>query len=103
VTELSALDSFPARSTVPYRIDHMSEGRLVVSYHLSGLPTSSLIKGEKEKKWSRKRGNDHGDGSVSRVLQSLGTDVLSTQSTRDPEVVKGIKESMKVGFDDGRE
>ena len=29
-----------------------------------------------------------------RGRQSLGADVLSTQSTRDPEVVNGINESM---------
>jgi len=77
---------FLARATTPHRIDHMSEGRLATSCHLSGLPTSSLI--EERRKWSEK------DMAQLRGRQSLGADVLSTQSTRDPEVVNGINESM---------
>jgi len=37
---------------------------------------------------------EHNYRRLRLVLEVLGTDVLSTQSTRDPEVVKGISESI---------
>ena len=40
-------------------------------------------------------GVDHGLGLGGLVLEVLRTDVLSTQSTSDPDVVNGINESIR--------
>jgi hypothetical protein len=65
-----------------YRTGHKSAARREVSGHLSGRRASFLGK-DKERK--RKEG---GTGSGARA------DVLSTQSTREPDVVNGMRESI---------
>ena len=76
------------------RIDHMNARHHVVSCHRVGLLASFLGKcSMPEGRW-RNEVEMAQDGTGE--ARGLWADVLSTQSTREPDVVKGIKESMTV-------
>ena len=71
-----------------YRTDHKSAARHEVFDHLSGRRASFLAK-DKEIKGRVGDAHDWARGAGARA------DVLSTQSTREPDVVNGMSESMR--------
>jgi hypothetical protein len=73
-----------------HQIDHTTAKPLVICDHLEALPASFLhttqCNGVMEE--------TEAQGGCTESAQVLWTDVLSTQSTREPDVVNGMSESM---------
>ena len=78
-----------------HQTGHRSVAPLEVSYRRVEQRASSLLVGNQVQAWARGGPAGQGMGAQSaRRVRGLGIDVLSTQSTRDPEVVKGMSESI---------
>ena len=71
-----------------YQTGHRSAVRHEASDHLAGRRASFLTKQKRKRCAGRRNLTEHSVGG------GLGANVLSTQSTREPDVVNGMRESM---------
>ena len=78
----------------------MNARHLGASCHLGGPQAYSLARprqnGRQTGGGGRRGHGRHIEAQDALQVRGLGTDVLSTQSTSDPEVVKGMRESIAV-------